>query len=173
MFTLLDKSKVFDSFCCPEVDDMEECLDEDDEDDEDPNEYETDTIIETQIKEVCTDDPSEVSKDVKLLSDNGLIDTTVKERLQKHQSCLFKRAASSTVSMFSCIEGDAKSKPNCEKYSPYLQVEFGGKTVYTFAKPLQFGYSKRGNAYLPTVYFEFGASSRTHLLHLLPSALLF
>ena len=66
MFTLLDKSKVFDSFCCPEVDDTEECLDEDDEDDEDPNEYETDTIIETQIKEVCTDDPSEVI--VKMLS---------------------------------------------------------------------------------------------------------
>ena len=77
MFTLLDKSKVFDndSFCYPKV----QCLDEDDEDDEDPNEYETDTIIESQIKEVCTDDPSEVSKDVKLLSDNGLIDTTVKE----------------------------------------------------------------------------------------------
>ena len=50
MFTLLDKSKVFDSFCCPEVDDTDECLDEDDEDedDEDPYEYETNTI-KTQI----------------------------------------------------------------------------------------------------------------------------
>ena len=32
--------------------------------------------------------------------------------------------------MFSCTEGDAKSKPNYKKYSPYLQVELGGKTVY-------------------------------------------
>ena len=30
--------------------------------------------------------------------------------------------------MFSCMEGDAKSKP--KKYFPYLQVEFGGKIMY-------------------------------------------
>ena len=78
MLTLLEKNEVFENICCPEVGDIEERLDED-KDDEDPSEYETHTIVESQIKEVCTDDPSEVSKDVKLLSDNGLIDATVKD----------------------------------------------------------------------------------------------
>ena len=40
---------------------------------------------------------SEASKDVKLLSDN---DATVEERLQKHQSCLFKWTASTTVLLY-------------------------------------------------------------------------
>ena len=41
------------------------------------------------LRKVFTDDPSEVSKDVKLLSDSGLIDTTVKKRLQKHHKVVY------------------------------------------------------------------------------------
>ena len=42
------------------------------------------------LRKVFTDDPSEVSsKDVKLLSDNGLIDTTVKKRFQKHHKVVY------------------------------------------------------------------------------------
>ena len=60
----------------------------------------------------------------------GLIDTSVKVKLQTHQTFLFKRSPSTTISMFSCLEGDSKAKSKPRKYLPFLQVEIDRKSMY-------------------------------------------
>lgn len=85
----------------------------------------TDALVDSQIEEVCTEDPSEINSDIQLLSDNGIVESVVKEKLKKHIP--IKRIKSSTISMYSCPGDEMKSNP--KKFSPFLAVEVNMKTI--------------------------------------------
>ena len=110
--------------------------DENDDDNDEDNDVEakTEVILSDIVNEVCSEEPSQIAVDLKAISESGIIDDALLNKLEQQQKMLpLTRILSSTVSMFIADEsskGKSKQVSASKKPFPFVEVQANGQNVF-------------------------------------------
>lgn len=162
MVDLLKKFLIWDTLEDGITKNEEEDENDDDDSDEDNDvEAKSEAFFKIIVNEVCTEQPSQIAVDLKAISESGLIDDDLQNKLEQQQKMLPTRIPSSTVSMF--IPDDSnkgKSKLVSSSKKAFLLWRFKQMVrMYSYVKPLLFGYCRKVNVFHLIAFLGFDVSS--------------